>query len=142
MAFEGQGTRIYWSTSTSVSTSSTALVGQVTGFNGPSGSAGVIDITNLQSTAKEKLIGLRDEGNITLDVLYAPGSTNTGQGNLQVDRATRTRRAWVIDLNDASSSRMHGKGYCSGFSITGAVDDAVKASITIEIDGAVTNTTV
>lgn len=139
MAMEAQGCRIYWSNSTTISTASTCLVGGVMGFNGPTGAANTIDITNLASTAKEKLIGLRDEGEITLDVLYL--STDVAQTAMKTDRAARTKKAWNIDFNDASTSRANGKGYVSNFSITGAVDDAVKASVTIVIDGAVTHTT-
>jgi hypothetical protein len=57
MAMESQGVSVYFSTSSANSTAAAALVEQVVSFNGPSGSAGVIDVTHLGSTAKEKLIG-------------------------------------------------------------------------------------
>ena len=34
----------------------------IVSFQGPGGQAQVIDVTNLSSTAKEKRMGLRDEG--------------------------------------------------------------------------------
>lgn len=116
-------------------------IAAVTGFNGPSGSAGVIDITSLDSTAKEKLIGVRDEGQLSLDVLLDNEATAL-QTALIEDRATRTKRTFDITFTDEpdSSSQPSGSnfdGYVSGFSVTGAVDDAVKAAITIEIDGPV-----
>lgn len=135
---ESQGIILYWSTdtgTTAVTTAVGSILGQVVGFNGPSGSAGKIDVTNLGSTAKEFLMGIRDEGEISLDVIYDPA--DAGQAGAFADRGTRTRRAWGIALTDGSSNLIKGLGYMSGFAVTGAVDDAVKASLTISITGAV-----
>jgi hypothetical protein len=117
-------------------------VGEVTGFNGPSGAANVIDVTNLQSTAKEKMIGLRDEGQVTIDV-----NLNASSGQYQMamkdDRANRIKRQYEIVLTDASTALDHiptalnFDAYVSGFSITGSVDNIVKGSITLEITSAV-----
>ena len=38
----------------------------VVSFQGPGGQASVIDVTNLASTSKEKRVGLRDEGQLSL----------------------------------------------------------------------------
>lgn len=144
MAFESQGTEFFWGDTTALSTASTNLVGQVKTFNGPSGSAGIIDVTNLGSTAKEKLVGLRDEGQITLEVNLV--TTDAAQMKIKTDRANRTRKAWVLKLNDnttaADRMRLKGDAYCTGFAISGGVDDVVKASITLEITGAVDWSTV
>jgi len=40
----------------------------VVSFQGPGGQASVIDVTNLASTAKEKRVGLRDEGQLSLSL--------------------------------------------------------------------------
>lgn len=138
MAIQSQGCLFYWSSSTTPTTNNP--VGEVKSFSGPSGSAGVIDITHLGSVAKEKLIGLRDEGQVTFECNLLT-SAASGQQMMRADRATRSQRAWSIILTDASTSRLNGLGYCTGFSISGGVDDVVKASITIEIDGAVSWTT-
>jgi len=137
MAIESQGAVVYWSTSTALSTAQT--VGGVMGFNGPSGSANIIDITTLQSTAKEKQMGLPDEGQISFDVLYL--STDTGQIALIADRKARTKRNCAIRFTDSSTTLVHADAYCTGFSVTGAVDDVIKASVTLEITGPLTWTT-
>ncbi|MCG8430381.1 MAG: hypothetical protein MJA29_04335 [Candidatus Omnitrophica bacterium] len=116
-------------------------IGQVMGFNGPSGSANVIDITHLGSTAKEKMIGLRDEGQLSIDIIYDTGATALHTA-LKDDRATRTQRIFDITLTDngtASSqpSAFYFDSYVTNLSITGAVDDVVKGSITLEITSAV-----
>ena len=43
---------------------------QFSGLGG--GSASVIDVTDLDSDAKEKMIGLADEGQVTLSLNYMP----------------------------------------------------------------------
>ncbi len=142
MAIESQGTVIYWSSagSTSASTAAANAIGEVVGFNGPSGSANVIDITHLGSTAKEKMVGLRDEGQLTMDVNFVP--TDAVQTRLRTDRANRSLRKCVIKLNDnttdAATTKIIFDAYCSGFSAQGAVDQAMKGSITLEIAGACT----
>jgi hypothetical protein len=139
MAFEAQGTQLFWGDTTSLSTASTNLIGEVKSFSGPSGSAGIIDITSMASTAKEKLIGLRDEGQITLECNL--NTVDAAQMKLRTDRANRTLKAWILKLNDnstdAAKTRLKGEGYCTGFSVSGGVDDVVKSSITIEITGGV-----
>jgi hypothetical protein len=146
MAFEAQGTEFYWSTSTAASTGAGALIGEVIDFSGPGGQASVIDVTNLLSTAKEKLIGLRDEGQLSMSLNLS--MTDGGQTLLRSDRATRTKKPVVIKFNDSTVDLAKTKavfsGYCLGFSVSGAVDDAVKANCVIEITGAVsyTNSTV
>jgi hypothetical protein len=137
MAIESQGVVVFWSTSTAQSTAQT--VGTVTSFNGPTGSAAVIDITSLESTAKEKLMGLPDEGQITIDMIY--DSSNAGQTALRVDRAARTKRNVSVKLTDGSSSLFHADAYVTNWSITGTVDDAVKAAATFELTGPITWTT-
>lgn len=110
-------------------------IANVTGFSGPGGSASVIDITNLDSTAKEKLMGLPDEGQLTIDINYDPDATS--HINLRNARKTRTRTEFKITLTDATATNLTFWGYVLGFAITGALDTQLKASITIEIDGAV-----
>jgi hypothetical protein len=137
MALEAQGCVVYWSSSTGHTTNNP--VGQLKSFSGPSGSANVIDVSHLGSTAKEKMIGLRDEGQLSLDVLY--DGSDTGQKSMRDDRAARTKKAACIKFTDGSSSIAKFKAYCSGFSITGSVDNAITASIQLEITGPVTWTT-
>jgi len=137
MAIETQGCKFFWSTSTAQSTAQE--VGEVVDFGGPGGAAGVIDVTHLQSTAKEKMIGLRDEGQFTMTLNYNP--TNTGQIALVSDRASRTKRKALLKFSDTATSCAVFDGYCLQFSVNGAADDKIVANAAIEITGAVTYTT-
>lgn len=120
-------------------------VGEITDFTGPGGQAAVINMTHLQSTAKEKKIGLRDEGQLSLSVNFSP--TDAGQQQCLADRAARLRRMYDIHYTDTSMGSSHWPsrdyfyGYCLGFSKSGAVDDKIPAQIVIEIDGPVIETT-
>jgi hypothetical protein len=140
MAFESQGTEFYWSTSTAASTAAGALVGEVTDFSGPGGQANIIDVTHLNSTAKEKLVGLRDEGQLSMTLNLS--FSDAGQIALRADRASRSKRKAVIKFNDNTTDAAKTKaifdGYVLGFSVSGAVDDKVGANCVIEITGAVT----
>ena len=138
---ESQGTVFFWSATTAASTAATRTVGQVVGFTGPGGAANVIDVTHLGSTMREKRMGLPDEGTFTMDVLLDM-TESSGQQSIRADRATRTMKKAVVMLNDstvaASQTRISFDAYCTGFSVTGAVDDVVKAAVTLEITGAAT----
>jgi hypothetical protein len=144
MAFEAQGTEFYWSGTTAASTNAAVLIGEVTDFSGPGGQASIIDITNLNSTAKEKLVGLRDEGQVSMSLNLS--FSDAGQVSLRADRAARTRKKCVIKFNDSATDAARTKatfdGYCLGFSITGAVDNKVSANAVIEITGGVTYSSV
>jgi len=47
-------------------------IAKVTSISGVGGSAGEIDITNFDSTAKEYLVGLKDSGSVTFNFNYEP----------------------------------------------------------------------
>ena len=145
MALNSQNIQFIWTNGTAACTTamdSTGAVGEVTNISGPGGSAGVIDITHLGSTAKEKMIGLPDEGQISLEINFGyTTSSNDKQKDMIADRKARTKRQWGILFPDASSSLARGDGYITGFSVTGSVDNIIKANITVEIDGPVTWTT-
>jgi len=111
-------------------------VGEVTTFSGPGGSASVIDVTHLLSTAKEKRMGLPDEGQFTFEVNLVP--SDVAQTGLRSDRAARTLRNFELVLTDVSTTTLSFAAYVTGFALSGSVDNVTKASITLEITGAVT----
>jgi hypothetical protein len=111
-------------------------IAEVISFTGPGGAASVIDQTSLDSTAREKRMGLPDEGQLSMELNLVPG--DTAQDGLRDDRDNRTLQSFSIELTDAGVMTLSFSGYVLNFAIAGAVDDVVKASIVIEIDGAVT----
>jgi len=117
------------------------VIGEVTDFNGPGGAAAVIDITHLGSTAIEKLIGLPDEGQLSMSLNY--NATDTGQNGLKSDRAARVRNLYDILFHEftktdsAVPSRAAFFAYSQNFSANGAVNGKVSANSVLEITGAV-----
>ena len=110
-------------------------VGEVTSFNGPGGSASVIDVSHLGSTRREKRMGLPDEGQISFDLNLVPN--DAGQGKLRTARAARTLTGGELYLTDDSGTILSFDCYCTAFSIQGSVDDKVQGSVTLEITGEV-----
>ena len=122
-----------WSSGGTFTPQAWTEIGEFIDWDGPGGSASVIDITHLQSTAKEKLVGLMDEGQLSLTVNW--DNTDTGQAAMQTRRAARTLTDFQLTFSDGVIATW--SGYILGFSISGGVDDKVSASITIEISGIV-----
>jgi len=111
-------------------------VGQVTAIDGPSGSAPVIDVSNLASTFREKNMGLPDEGQITLNLQYDPD--DTGQTRLKTLRTARSQGNFIVTLSDSPATTWTFSGYVLEFSKSIQIDEVVMGSVTVEIDGAVT----
>ena len=129
-AIESQGVKLAVS---SGSPTTFANIGNITDFSGPGGQAAIIDTSNLDSTFREKMMGLPDEGQVTFNVNWDPD--NTTHTTLRSARAARTRAEFRITLTDATPTVGTFFGYVVGLTLSGAVDAVVKAALTIEVDG-------
>lgn len=132
-SIESQGVTLaisYGESPTSFST-----IANVIDFSGPGGQASVIDITNLASTAREKRMGLPDEGQVTFNVNLDPDAST--HQLLRDARKNRVKSEFRITLTDSTPTTMTFFGYVLGFVVSGGVDDVVKSAITVEIDGPV-----
>ena len=94
------------------------------------------DASDLKSTAKEKRMGLQDEGQLTLAMFYIPD--NAVHMALRTDRANRTLRNFRIMFTDTGDTQWDFAGFVTGFTVSGGVDGIVEANVTIEISGAIT----
>jgi hypothetical protein len=109
---------------------------EIKSFSGPGGSATIIDVTDLQSTAKEKRMGLPDEGQLQFTINYIPD--NAVHQGLRQDRMDRVERDFRITFTDNSpATTWTFSAFVSGFSVSGAVDNVVEAQVTLEITGAI-----
>ena len=109
---------------------------EVSNIQGPGGQANEIDVTDLDSTAKEFRMGLQDEGSITLDIMYIPG--NAAHAALRAARAAQALTGFQIAFTDSPITYWQFNGFVLGFEISNSVDDVTKASVTIRVSGAVT----
>lgn len=108
-------------------------IGEVVDWGGPTGTASIIDMTNLQSVAKIKRMGLPDEGKFTLAINFQPDEV--GQLAVRAARTARAEKSFRITYSDLSTATF--SGYVLGFTTSGSVDGKVAGSIDIEISGAV-----
>ena len=129
-----QGTKLYRGTGTGSPETFVEVI-NITDFNGPSPSRPEIDKTNLSSTAKEYLLGLKDFGTMTFNGNMAPGNT-IHQTILETDLDADTPRNWKVEFEDGSTAVF--AAFVQGFPLQGGVDDIVKYSLTLRITGEIT----
>ena len=140
MAFPSKNLKFFWSASTVVSTAQ--QVNQVVSVDGPAGSNPVIDITHLLSTARTKLVGIQDEGQISVEMLLL--TTDAGQKAIRADRQSGTERHIGIKYSTGVADEnlyLNAQAFVTNYSVGVAMDDKVTASFTLEIDGLATWTT-
>ena len=143
----GTAIRVYETISATASGASITLtghtmqnIGQVVSFNGPAMTANPIDTTDLSATAKTKIIGSYDGGQISLSVILDNEASNANLHlELEDDMRARTKRVFDVVFTEsattfqAARSAVWCEGYISGFTITGSVDNALKADLTLSI---------
>jgi len=111
-------------------------IADVISISGPGGSSAVIDTTDLSSTAKEKRMGLPDEGQVTLEINYIPA--NVQHALLRSTRAAQTLVNFRITFTDSPMTTWTFAANVLGFSISNAVDAVTTASVTLEVTGSIT----
>lgn len=108
-------------------------VKEVTNFTGFDGQANEIDVTHLQSAAKEFIMGLQDFGTFKVDVNHLPA--DAGQVLLRAAKADRVKRTFRATFSDASTAIFD--AYVLSNPVSGGVDAKVDASFSLRITGAV-----
>lgn len=103
------------------------------------GSANVIDATTLDSDGKEKLMGLLDEGQLTLEVNFVP--RNLMHQALIQDRKDQALRNFKITFSDnrnvgGTPTSCIISAYVLSFNVSGGVDALTAGSIALEISDA------
>ena len=110
---------------------------KVTSISGPTGSAAVIPITSLDSTAGEKIMGLPDEGQVTLSMGFQGETGNVTQVLLRTLRNSQTLTAFEIRLSDSPETRYAFDAYITNWELDVGVDSVTTVSVTLEITGSV-----
>lgn len=111
-------------------------ISEISTFSGPGGAATIIDVTDLSSLAKEKRMGLADEGQLSFTINYIPNDTQ--HALLRTQRANRQETNFkLIFTDDSPSTTWSFAAFVTGFSVTAAVDGVVQANVTLEITGAI-----
>jgi hypothetical protein len=129
-----------------------ASVGEILSLNLDGLKLNTIDVSNLGNQFRTYAAGLIDSGTVSLEVNLDPDDAQqvTVLGQLDVTAAT-TRpvlKSWLITFGNGLTSggatnpgcTFSFIGFVTDFSVKGAIDSAVTASISIKISGSVTFT--
>jgi len=101
------------------------------------GSAAVIDTTDLSSLAKEKRMGLADEGQCTFTLMIRPKEATHAE--LITAKSDRQKRTFRVTLTDTPAPTVYQfEGFVLSVPIGGTVDAVIESNVTIEITGVVT----
>lgn len=109
---------------------------EVKDINARTGSAAVIDVTDLSSTAKEKRMGLQDEGQCTFSLFFRPSELTHAE--LLAAKADRQARDFELTLTDTPATKYRFSAFVLTIPITAGVDAVIESSVTLEITGPVT----
>jgi len=101
------------------------------------GSASVIDTTDLSSTAKQKRMGLQDEGQLTFTVQFIPGHEQHAE--LVLAKGDRASRAFKVILTDSPTTTYWFRGFVLSVPIAASVDNVIESAVVVEITGLVTS---
>lgn len=101
-----------------------------------SGSASEIDVTNLSSTAKEKRLGLVDNGGFSLAIHHT--NADAGQAALQARRIDGAAVNMKVILPSGTTPTASFSGLIKKFSKNASVDGVVEGSADVTINGAIT----
>ena len=136
-AILAQGT--LFAVSANASPPSFSNIPEIKTIGGPDGSAPTIDVTDLDSTAREYVLGLKDEGSFSLGINYIPA--NAVHAQLRAAWAARTKLRFRLTFQDTGTTVWEFSGYVTGFSQNAAVDTVIEATVGIKITGSIYETT-
>lgn len=136
MALKSQGVTL--EVSDGAGTPVFSVVGEISGITGVgSGAATEIDVTNLSSTAKEFIMGLRDEGTISITGFLDPDDT-AGQVRMRTLRDTSASTDFKITLTDSPATVLSFEAFVPTFGFDINPDGAIPMNGSLRVTGAVT----
>lgn len=115
-------------------------VGCVTGYSLDGAGRSEIDTTCNNSTSKEFVFGLRDNGTMSLDINYDPDGAGLALVEASYSSDTPYHFEVVYSNGATSGTKKEFEGYVVNISDSGAVDDKISGTIEIKISGDITKT--
>jgi Ubiquitin-activating enzyme E1 FCCH domain/Lambda phage tail tube protein, TTP len=111
-------------------------VAEVVSFSGFDGQASEIDVSDLNSTAKEFKLGLVDSGgfSFTVNTLLS----DAGQTAVRTSRDTSTSRQYKLTLPSGTPSVATFTAFAKQVPVAGGVDAKVQSNVALRITGPVT----
>jgi hypothetical protein len=118
------------------STDAFSKIAEVVDIDPPAGESAEVDVTHLESLAREFKLGLRDNGQTTLTMNLIPGSVQ--QEAIEDDQDSGTIRYYKIVFRDGVNGRAFKAGVKQFKVAAIAVDGALRATVVFRNSGAVT----
>lgn len=109
------------------------LMGDVLSIGAPTLTVTTIDSSDLDSTTRTFIGGLKDGGELTFELAYNPSGTDHQALITDIDG---TEKACVVTWSDTKTTSFN--AIVTAFSSSAAMDDKITASVTMKISGAVT----
>ena len=103
-------------------------------FTGIDGTAAVLDASDLDSVAKEKVLGLIDNG--TFSIVVNRDLTDPGQAAVMAAKNSGAATGFKVTLPDGSGDTFN--VLVKTFPLVGGTDALLESTIAMEISGAVT----
>jgi len=101
-------------------------------FKGFDGQASELDVTDLDSTAKEFMLGLQDWGTFSFDVNR--DMNDAGQQAVDASKRAGTQKAYKLTMPNGKTKTFN--AYCKNSPLEGGVDQVLKTSgVTLRITG-------
>lgn len=114
-------------------------IAEVMDISGPKYAVGITDVTAHDTGPyHQKLTTLIDAGQITFDLNFNALATQGFSGGLYNDMANRTLRNFKLVLPTTVSKTGSFAAYVTGYEINAPVEGALRASVTLDVVGAVT----
>ena len=136
MALKSQTTTVHLSNedadATAYGSATFAKVGEVTNVGAPSGEAADIDVTHLESEAKEYLVGLPDEGSIEISMNAISG--DAGHTAL-IDAKDTQERRW-LKITWSNGDVWYVKALVKKYTWQAGVDAKIEAAASFRTSGA------
>lgn len=111
-------------------------IGEVVSFSDlDGGDSAEIDVTHLQSVAKEYLLGLPDNGTFSMELNFIAG--DAGQTAFRAARVARGLRNFRVVLPDDDGTTYVFKGRPKTSPVAGGVDQKLSTTMTVRISGGV-----
>jgi predicted secreted protein len=114
---------------------SAVAIAEVKGVRGPSLSAGVVDVTSLESAndVREFIGTLKDGGTASFTLNYIPTANGTGHQLMVTDMLNSAIVSYSIVFPNAVTMTFN--GIVTGFEISAELEQAIQASVTIKVTG-------
>lgn len=114
VAVLSQGSKFYVLDDTVTSPAIVRNITQTKGITGLGGSRTIIDVTNLDSTAKDKAAGLMDSGSISFEIVENPADVAHQLLETLANTGVKPSKQWYFGLSDGTNTAPSFSGTIAG----------------------------